>query len=665
MSWNLITKKIIPILLTLIIVVSVLAPSTVGADSHEAEVPTGPPEYRLDCGGLFKGLNFNCVGAQVSMAALKSIGGSSLALTGLVLDFSIKKTVIEGNKYYDSEGVKAGWKILRDLANIFFIFILLFIGISTILQSTKFGYKAVLKNLIIMALLVNFSFFVTQVVIDVSNVASVEIYEAIGSEDGISKTFKNQLRLSTVFEDNGFQAEIDNNDDKGKAVYGKIMTIGIFGTLLFFVIAFIFMATAILFVSRVVVLSFVLVTSPLAFAALVLPGTLKWFQHWFKALIANAFFAPIYLMGVFLSLEILKVIGEDSGEASFAQALISGDSPSMGIVLDFMIIAGFMVASLIVAKQLGAVGATGTLNLGKKIVKGTAGGLARQTVGRFGAGVAATGRLVKTVPLVGGLVGAPLTTIGNLAAEAKYGSDKSYRETKKEGITAKVKEAEDLKKDVDNLTPGVLKKLKLGDKAKRAYGKRVLPGFIVPGGTETREEILKTTEDRKYTKEVDSAEKEYVTEIENEKTVLKETFKKDPEFEKEVNSEMSKGGETKELNELNESLQKLIKLEKRELKQGRTKKSREHTANRIKIEKEMANIQTLAIHRVIENKIEVLDAEERSSSSDTSAILHEKRALKRQKQKIDRAASVRNQTQNEYLNQIREPLPSEVETPNK
>src|SRR3989338_1077359 len=58
------------------------------------------------------------------------------------------------------------WTVVRDLSNIFFILILLYISIKTILGLGGHEVKKMIFHVIIMALLINFSMFFTKVVID-------------------------------------------------------------------------------------------------------------------------------------------------------------------------------------------------------------------------------------------------------------------------------------------------------------------------------------------------------------------------------------------------------------------------------------------------------------------------------------------------------------------
>lgn len=526
-------------------------------DAEGSKEPSKDVEFKFDCISVITP-DLVCFVAQGSIMGLKYVGGSALLLGSMALDVSIEQTIVKSRDYFNNEGIKSAWSILRDLANIFFIFILLFIGIVTILQTTKSEYKQLLRNLIIMALLVNFSFFFTQVVIDISNVAATEIYQEVAS-DGLSNTFLDQLKLQSIFDAGSFAEETRGKGDVGKAVYGKIIIIGIFGTILFLIIAFIFIATAILLVSRVVILSFLLAASPLAFAAFVLPATVKYFRMWGEKLIANAFFAPIYLLGVFLSLEMMVRIPKSGENVTFATALLSKEVSNIGIIFDFMIIAGFMIASLIIAKQIGAFGASAIASMGDRARKGVQGALLRQTVGRFGAGLGHLGRGLKTVPYVGRIAGAPLTAVGDYAAAAKFGTDKGYKEAK----TAKISKITGEAKTVGE---------EFGVEAKRRYaaGKTfgVLPGFAkrkAKGAILQGRDIKKLEQEEKYNKRTGELNKEYDNSLTDENRALN-TIMQGGKAQERINNEIDANGDREELKEINENLTRLVALERKNKK---------------------------------------------------------------------------------------------------
>src|SRR3989344_684841 len=77
------------------------------------------------------------------------------------------------------DAITIGWGITRDVANIFFIFILLIIAIATILRLESYGAKQLLPKLIILALLINFSLVIATTIVDASNVLALTFISRI------------------------------------------------------------------------------------------------------------------------------------------------------------------------------------------------------------------------------------------------------------------------------------------------------------------------------------------------------------------------------------------------------------------------------------------------------------------------------------------------------
>ena len=109
---------------------------------------------------------------------VRSIGIRKKGLFGWVFNVVFDKTVRNiADTIRDMVIIKQGWTVVRDLCNIGFIFILLWLSISTILGLNEHGVKHALSRVIIAAVLINFSLMFTQMVIDIPNMLSVTIYD--------------------------------------------------------------------------------------------------------------------------------------------------------------------------------------------------------------------------------------------------------------------------------------------------------------------------------------------------------------------------------------------------------------------------------------------------------------------------------------------------------
>src|SRR3989344_5286481 len=92
---------------------------------------------------------------------------------------------VPGHSAFQSAFITEGWGLMRDITNMVFIFAMLYIAIATILQlGAGRNTKALIINIIMIALFVNFSLFLAQVVIDGANLLALEFYKAFSSPDG-------------------------------------------------------------------------------------------------------------------------------------------------------------------------------------------------------------------------------------------------------------------------------------------------------------------------------------------------------------------------------------------------------------------------------------------------------------------------------------------------
>ena len=82
------------------------------------------------------------------------------------------------------------WFIVRDLANLGFIFILIYAAIATIFKIKGVDYRRVIPQLVLVAILMNFSLFFVQVAVDVSNYVSYQFFTNVNIEvvenDGVT-----------------------------------------------------------------------------------------------------------------------------------------------------------------------------------------------------------------------------------------------------------------------------------------------------------------------------------------------------------------------------------------------------------------------------------------------------------------------------------------------
>src|SRR3989338_2549351 len=190
-----------------------------------------------------------------------------LFLAGKILDISMYFTLNMSKLLDKIPVVDIGWKIFRDLANIFFIFILLWIAIGIILGINSGKNKEILVHLIAVALLMNFSLFITKTVIDASNIVALHFYgliinntnpSAFLPDHSFSGAFMEGLQIQTLYNEAGSEAGYAAYATGAALNMGKIILMSIFGGALMLVAAYVFIVAAVLMLVRGILLIFLI-----------------------------------------------------------------------------------------------------------------------------------------------------------------------------------------------------------------------------------------------------------------------------------------------------------------------------------------------------------------------------------------------------------------------
>lgn len=216
------------------------------------------------------------------------------------IEMVILPIIAQFNDFTHISGITAGWKILRDVSNMFFIVILLLMSFATILKMQTYGYKELLKNLIIMAILINFSKTIAGLIIDIGQVVMLTFVSAI--KDVAAGNLITAFGIDELMKlDTASSGLADGAGDVTSIVLAYFLA-GIM-ILLASVIVMIFI---IMLVMRIIMLWILVVVSPIAFLANTFPATKQYFNKWLSALFKEVMIGPVLIFFLWLSLSILK-----------------------------------------------------------------------------------------------------------------------------------------------------------------------------------------------------------------------------------------------------------------------------------------------------------------------------------------------------------------------
>jgi len=224
----------------------------------------------------------------------------------LKVEMLILPIVAEYNNFTNQAGVQAGWVATRDLVNMLFIVVLLVMAFGTILKIQNYGYRQMLRKLIIMAILVNFSRTIVGIVIDFFQIIMLTFVSAW--KDVLLGNFTVALGLQNLVSfKGGDMGDIGEEVD----VAGQIIVGYLLGGIMAVVASIVIMAFIVILVSRIVMLWIVIVLSPIAFLANTFPKGESYFQKWIDMLTKELIVGPMLAFFIWLSFMIVGKGGID------------------------------------------------------------------------------------------------------------------------------------------------------------------------------------------------------------------------------------------------------------------------------------------------------------------------------------------------------------------
>ncbi len=349
-------------------------------------------------------LEFDCLFLSTIWIVDKFLAGTLLNLATGIFEVSVKANLTDIAK---SDFVTTGWGIVRDITNLFFIFILLWIALATIFNIQGYGAKELLGQLIVAALLINFSLAIGGFFINFTNALGRAFLSGIPRsgaclmENTLSCGISNRL---LAFADIQGQTivPIDTKDPYTNCVntqidLGAIETGGSVGAfqekvqekcgqfqphtqeavevnqailnaiyqalwliIIIPILSFVFFAAAIFFLIRYLMLSILLVFTPIVFLFWILPATRSHWNDWWNRLIQWSFFAPAFLFLLFLTIITLEKL-------SILNVLKVATKGFIAIGFDMVLIIILMIINLMVAQKMGIMFAGSVIGVGSKV----------------------------------------------------------------------------------------------------------------------------------------------------------------------------------------------------------------------------------------------------------------------------------------------------------
>lgn len=302
-----------------------------------------------------------------------------VSISGTVMDFSIQYTIFGQGLGSMNASIQSVWTLIRDTANVLFIFILLYAAIKQIIFAE--AAKKMLTSIIISAVLINFSLFFTNIAIDASNLIATAIHNQIVATTNnasltsvygvdLSGRIMDGLNLTTLY-----SASAGSSPNNIVGIAGLLNSVT---RLVLFAITFwVFIMLAGLLIGRYVMLIILMITSPIGFVGDVVPYMGEYATKWRNNLTNLCIMAPIFMFLMLLTIRLSQILAATKPTNPFV------------IFFNFFLVVYLLLNTVKKTKELSGdigeyAGKLASMATGATVAYATGGAsiLAQQTIGR-------------------------------------------------------------------------------------------------------------------------------------------------------------------------------------------------------------------------------------------------------------------------------------------
>jgi len=226
--------------------------------------------------------------------------------------WSLVSNLLKTDPLKQSDNIYSAWGVIRNLANIAFVVAFLIIIFSQLsnIGVSNYGIKKLLPKIIISAILVNLSFIIVQIAVDLANIVGSSLYNVLvgllGKADPPTYVVFFDLLLAGLAGGAGFTASTIIIAGGASTLFWMMLPI-------LLIAALGFLAALFTLGFRSAAIPILAILSPLAFVAYLLPNTESWFKKWrdmfIKMLMLYPLAALVFGGAVFAS---SAIIGKDN-----------------------------------------------------------------------------------------------------------------------------------------------------------------------------------------------------------------------------------------------------------------------------------------------------------------------------------------------------------------
>jgi len=263
------------------------------------------------------------------------------------------------NDFVNSPVIGAGWAVIRDAVNMFFVIVFIAIAFGTILGLQKFQWRQQVPRLLLVAIFINFSRMLCGIAIDFSQVFMLTFINAV--KDIAGGNFIQMFGLGDIMSGS---SSGETGSDGGAVLMAAIVALVM---MLIVLVTVVFMCIAFLY--RIVMLWVLVTVAPLAWFTKslgdIMPQASKGYSEWWKKFLCTLMLGPILAFFLWLALAVAGSGGKISGFDSVGTPEVNVFSNILGssrlitfIVGIFLLFAGFDTANDVCAaadKTMGSI----------------------------------------------------------------------------------------------------------------------------------------------------------------------------------------------------------------------------------------------------------------------------------------------------------------------
>ena len=334
--------------------------------------------------GLADGLSEVVLAVVIGVLAVIAAFCTSFVEFGAkVLDFTLNPSLYN---FTSNTMIVQGWTMVRDICNLFFLLVLLFIAMCTILKIEKYHAKKTLLTLIIMALLINFSKPIAVFIFDGSQLLMNFFLSQMG-QTGTGQTTSTVVAKATQIADLVYKSLPGywGSDDTSLNIAVQYL----FAVVFLFMLGVAFFVTALMLIIRIVVIMLLIIVSPFAFFAAIIPDFSKMSSQWWSSLFEYSYYGPAAAFFLLLATQLDNALPHLTNSETASQFSAQNFNTTINNIIHYLVVLIFLYASIFMAKKFGGAAGAAIVGNANRFMKWGAG--MTKTGGVWGAGARVTG----------------------------------------------------------------------------------------------------------------------------------------------------------------------------------------------------------------------------------------------------------------------------------